>query len=276
MPPTLSREQTGTLIRASGLDADAQKAAEALLAPCILIERERIDGDLPRGSSRFGGDPDLPLWTRWPSYEGVPMMFVAQINLEEVAEVSHSVGLPSRGQIYLFADVESGDMELDCFRFIYVSNPRRWLRRRASPVPQSETVPPHRLIFRASWDLPDAGDAALGNAMDKFGEEYRALIGNFRGEHHYRHQLLGYPRSIQASTRSMAEALRFGGTSDTDNSSHTDLATRWQLLLQLDSDYPEDGPKFYWGDLGALTVWSFQDDFRTHRLRRSVLVPDCF
>lgn len=273
MPPALSRDDMMTLIRASGLDVDAQKAAEALLAPSILIGRERIDGNVLRGSSRFGGDPDLPLWARWPSYEGVPMMFVAQINLEEVTAVGHPIGLPSRGQIYLFADVESGDMEPDCFRFIYVSNPR-WLRRRASPARQSETVPPHRLIFRASWDLQDAGDAAMGNAMDKFGEEYRALIGNFRGEHYYRHQLLGYPRSIQGSTRSMAEAIRFGG--DSDSLSQADLTTRWQLLLQLDSDHPEHGPEFYWGDLGALTVWSFQDDFRTHRLGRSVLVPDCF
>ncbi|MEZ4335409.1 MAG: YwqG family protein [Sandaracinaceae bacterium] len=51
------------------------------------------------GSSRLGGDPDLPRGTPWPHHAGGPYRFVGQLNLEEVAA---EVQLPRCGLLSLF------------------------------------------------------------------------------------------------------------------------------------------------------------------------------
>ncbi|HVI02273.1 MAG TPA: DUF1963 domain-containing protein, partial [Enhygromyxa sp.] len=38
------------------------------------------------GSSRIGGDPDLPVGVPWPEVDGEPLVFVAQLDLAEIAK----------------------------------------------------------------------------------------------------------------------------------------------------------------------------------------------
>lgn len=46
------------------------------------------------GSTRFGGDPDLPPMLAWPEVEGVPLVFVAQLDLAEIADHEAAAELP--------------------------------------------------------------------------------------------------------------------------------------------------------------------------------------
>ena len=277
MPSVLNREQALGLIHSSELSAPSQALVTSLLAPTILIQRERTDAPIPLGASRIGGDPDLPIFGRWPSYERLPMMFVAQINLGEVAASVPMESLPSAGQLYLFADVQSGDMEPECFQFI--ASKGRWLRRCAGPPWETEKLPPCRLTFHPSWDLPDARDPMIaGTALaGTEAEAYQSLLQRIRGgDEHYRHQLLGYPRSVQPTTREEVNAYRFHRRDGEAPALSVEQARRWQVLLQLDSDEGPDGPEISWGDLGTLTVWTFEDDLKKRRLRRSILIPSSF
>ena len=55
------------------------------LKPAIRMESSPASvHPLPLGTSKLGGLPDLPPTLAWPTCKEVPMMFLAQINLQKV------------------------------------------------------------------------------------------------------------------------------------------------------------------------------------------------
>jgi Domain of unknown function (DUF1963) len=60
------------------------------LVPELAEERE-----LPHGTSRIGGRPDLPATTQWPLFDDAPLSFVAQINLAETHDDDAANLLPA-------------------------------------------------------------------------------------------------------------------------------------------------------------------------------------
>jgi hypothetical protein len=43
--------------------------------------------EIPLGSSKLGGQPDLPEDAAWPLWDDMPMSFVAQINTRELPSI---------------------------------------------------------------------------------------------------------------------------------------------------------------------------------------------
>ncbi len=70
------------------------------------------DGKFEMGESKFGGFPHLPKSKSWPAYEGVPMGFIGQLNLEDFHETIVAQKLPSHGLLsfFLFYDANGGDI----------------------------------------------------------------------------------------------------------------------------------------------------------------------
>lgn len=69
------------------------------------------EGELPSGSSRFWGNPDLPKGFPYPMYideEGdeVPYVFICQINLADLADFDCDTPLPSKGLLSFFAKID--------------------------------------------------------------------------------------------------------------------------------------------------------------------------
>jgi Domain of unknown function (DUF1963) len=58
------------------------------------------------GRSRFGGAPDLPASISWPSRDGKPLEFVAQLELQAIAKLIPGSPLPSEGRLFFFYDWE--------------------------------------------------------------------------------------------------------------------------------------------------------------------------
>ena len=58
------------------------------------------------GSSRLGGCPDLPQGRRWPRLDGRPLMFLAQLNLGDLADLATVPGLPTEGLLSVFVDLD--------------------------------------------------------------------------------------------------------------------------------------------------------------------------
>jgi hypothetical protein len=72
----------------------------SLLRPVLWIER---DSDSPRlGQSKFGGWPDLPPNSVWPTHSGGPHQFIAQFNFTEMP-LFPDIVLPRDGLLCLFA-----------------------------------------------------------------------------------------------------------------------------------------------------------------------------
>lgn len=82
---------------------ELEKRLFPVLEPAISIQRiQKEDKEIPIGSSKFGGDPDLPLSIPYPYYEDIPYRFILQINCEEVASHDVSSKLPKTGILYFF------------------------------------------------------------------------------------------------------------------------------------------------------------------------------
>jgi hypothetical protein len=77
---------------------------EALFRNSIRITTKAVDNEetLPVGSSKIGGTPDLPPDISWPEWKGVPLAFIAQINLRDTAQLDSDDLLPKSGLLSFF------------------------------------------------------------------------------------------------------------------------------------------------------------------------------
>ncbi len=57
---------------------------------------------LPVGTSKRGGYPDMPATATWPSWRDIPMTFIAQLNLADVAPHDTDQRLPHEGVLSFF------------------------------------------------------------------------------------------------------------------------------------------------------------------------------
>ena len=80
-----------------------QEQLIALLRPAIVLTATRADdAQIPVGTSKFGGAPDVPGDFVWPMWNDKPLGFLAQINLEEVAPFDVDGLLPKSGLLSFF------------------------------------------------------------------------------------------------------------------------------------------------------------------------------
>ncbi len=81
-----------------------QKIIRDISRPALTIETRRIaEKNLPVGTSKIGGSPDLPHGREWPTYrDGRSLSFLFQINFSEI-ENNTGLNLPRTGVIALFS-----------------------------------------------------------------------------------------------------------------------------------------------------------------------------
>ena len=176
----------------------------------IYIQTVTATNKLPVGSSRWWGNPDLPIDMEYPTYidaEGdtVEMNFICQINLAEVADLRPDIKLPHKGLLSFFAKIDPYLGELsyeDCIKSI---------------VSQTEEV---KVIYLE--DLSQLEELVL---VDDEGEEIspkeRAILFSENKECHEDHGLLMPPDHRQTETWESPYE-------------------KWEILLQVDSCEEED------------------------------------
>src|SRR5262249_44551395 len=83
-------------------------AVLGLARPAVgITTKPARDDNIPLGTSKFGGWPDLPRGASWPLYRSRPLGFLAQINLTEVAPASACRALPRTGILFFFGMAEA-------------------------------------------------------------------------------------------------------------------------------------------------------------------------
>lgn len=283
MDSTADSTAIATALTAEGLAAPLAHELAALALPAIFAQSTPLTGTPSAGGSRLGGAPDLPPGTSWPTHTGAPLAFIAQIRLEEVAPYDVAHLLPSNGMLWFFYDAQQqtyGDdpASRGAWQVIYAPSAEGL---QATPLP--DALPPEArytacaLTFSTILTLPQDPSAERPgvplSGPDQ--EKYEAVLASYPQPAHHsepRHQLLGYPDTLQDDMRMECQLAAHGlpvDGSDPRTAALAPGAANWQLLFQVDSD-AQAGMR--WADAGMLYYWIERDALRQHQFEATWVV----
>lgn len=248
------------------IEASAQRSATLVPDP---------NGDTSAcGTSRLGGEPDLPVDVAWPTGPHGPLTFVAQVVLSELpSDLLEEHGMPIDGMLSLFIDNEELDWDWggssddgQYWRLLW-TDPQVDLERRPRPA-RSGSAPVELLEFpavaltvRMDMTFPAYGSAEF-ERLD-VGDADDAYYDLIEVEDADSSRVLGHAQSVQGDPENQAEQAT--GRGDGDESA-------WRLLLQIAS---HDEADMMWGDCGFLYVMITEDDLRAHNWDNAWLVMEC-
>ncbi|MDM5333887.1 YwqG family protein [Ureibacillus composti] len=209
-----------------------------------MIKEKVKEEEIPIGSSKLGGLPDLPQDWEFPKYKNGFHSFLGQLNLQEVKPFDVENILPSRGILYIFYDVIDqpwGFVEDEgCFKVLYFEGDEKELVRKEYPETSENyhPLPSFKVTFVNILTLPEFPENIELSDEDEenYSEMRYEMIqpSDLEGEYDPAHYMLGYPFSIQ------------NDVFDEFNLNSEEAV----LLLQLDSDEEDMG--WLWGDSGII------------------------
>jgi uncharacterized protein YwqG len=260
----------------------AAEEIRALACPSIRLLAAPAGGSLPPGSSRLGGQPDLPDRFFWPSLKENPMSFIAQICLEDIAGFTPARDLPSSGTLSFFYDSSQetyGASPDDRGGWMVVFfEPAAPLKPTLFPdrLPQLARFSPLTLQFHSEWTLP-ANPRQVDPGMqwnDRDQHAYEALLREFRGPGDRKipqHRMFGWPDQIQDDMQLQAVMMTHGITSMSDPrlKDIAGIKARWQLLLQIDSD---DRAGMRWASYGMIYDWITDQALKDHQFDQTWMI----
>lgn len=244
------------------------------------------------GRSKFGGVPDLPSGLEWPSKDGRPLDFLAQIALAEVAAQGAGEVISRSGYLWFFYDSETGPWGFD-------PNDRGGWAVLHSDVGFSDlalqrgadrgaaTFESCLIDFSPTLTIPSAF-SERGIAIELTESEEQQLDELLKPDEtksvlqRWGHHLLGWPHPIQNDSMELECAGASVGCNMGDPEGYEmakergllDHSGDWKLLLQLDSD--EQGPGWMWGDCGMIYFWIRSDHLEQRRFDKAWLVLQCY
>jgi hypothetical protein len=219
---------------------------EAILAaarPAIHLEYAEDTGpDEPLGTSRLGGDPDLPEDVPWPAHDGRRLTFMAQLAMSDLG-VPEGWPLPREGTLSIFKGDDEDRFEVP-HRVLYLP-PGTALVRRSTPEepPPSDEGHPRlgckRLRFEPGISIPGYGDAEL-DAMDLGDEELDRYLDLCQDLDPIHGKLLGRDRDVdEPPTRERARQVLGDDHDFAWLKAHPEEvaaeAARWAPLVELGS-----------------------------------------
>ncbi len=239
-----------------------QEQLISLLRPAIALTATRTDdAQIPVGASKFGGAPDVPDDFEWPMWNGKPLGFLAQIDLEEVAPFDVEEVLPKSGLLSFFYEVDEPN-------WTDVSTPGSWRVflfdrsvRRARVDRETEFFPAS-ICFSAGWS---SASTFNGSSDDDSEWMWRSNVSPCvsTGKVPYQgHQMLGYGSPIVVDPAWYAERRSHPTKDEFDVQPSPEDVHQWILLFQLDSDYEINT---MWGDVGTLYFMIRREDLQARR-----------
>lgn len=147
----------GLTITAKAIEAGLRHRRDGLLAvarPALRIEAGEADFDAPPpapvllGTTRLGGDPDLPRGAVYPTAADGPLHFLGQFDLADFQGMIAGLSFPSDGLLSLFRPQSEDGMiypaPADCPRLVRVTPSRTQLARMPRPVGLTDQPAPFR------------------------------------------------------------------------------------------------------------------------------------
>lgn len=224
-----------------------------LIKPAIGIRlHPAYESAIENGASKFGGLPHLPLHISWPTWEGVPLSFLAQINLAETTALDSEHVLPETGILYFFSDVwQNSDFDINtpgAWRVIYYSGNVSSVGRTPAPdnLALAALYEACSVEYRHELTMPYGGIHGTRQLRqlgftEKDEEQYFwevwSKLGDLYSEEDqpfFYHHLLGWHGTVQTDLQLRSEINSEGLSWDTEIAASK--LDAWRLLLQIGAD----------------------------------------
>ncbi|MGC5324385.1 YwqG family protein [Brevibacillus sp. SYSU BS000544] len=291
------KEQILSLFREAGLAKYAEDFSPLIRPSIRLFTHPANEDDLPLGSSKIGGTPDLPPHFEWPRWKVYTMSFLGQINLAELPNAPGTT-LPKKGILYFFYAVsamyDDDDFydSTDTARVLYFEGDVSELKRHPYPPDFDDYIVDDQetrfalcsLTFSVEWTVPpseSANMAGLGMSWSQNREDYDTYWDVFLPKHWEAcianggnppiNRLLGNPEQIQGDMQ--CDCVRYLRDDCSDKADLLSEAKKWHLLLQLDSE--EEKTKMMWGDVGCVYFWIHEDDLARGNFDNVICIMQC-
>jgi len=289
-------------------DLAARWSSYARPGIALMPSAVRAEDDTAPGTSKLGGWPDLPADRPWPvrpaytgmlarwvwaeANEAVPLAFLAQINLADVARAGCDLPLPEAGLLLFFYDAETQPWGFDPLdapgtQVLYVAPGTATHRR---PHPEGAPCPvrivdcvPREWLPDPFWVHDRITEEQPGYTWDMFYEELQKLDREDDARIMCRgHAFGGWPDPVQGAMELECEMTTKGLFAGTPQAyAAPEVAAlraaggeaQWRLLLQLESDEP--GLDWLWGDSGRLYFWCREEDIAARRFDRGWTILQC-
>lgn len=236
-------------------------------------------------ASRLGGLPDLSPSITWPTRDGRPLSFIAQVNLADVT-LHHAQGLmPERGMLSFFYDALTQDAwgfsPADRGSAAVLYTPAASVtQRRHPPIGLTRDGVFEEIGLRPEPELSLApGESYVVSTLGMpgtAGTAYAELLGDQDG---VTHRLLGHPDPIQGDMQEECQLVTNGlycgdatGYNDPTARKLRPGAAQWRLLLQVDS---QEDIGMMWGDAGRLYYWIRESDLADGNWGETWLILQC-
>lgn len=241
------------------------------------------------GTTRLGGDPDLPAGTDWPEGPDLPLSFVGQINLGDVTPLVPNEGLPTAGLLSFFYDTVAMPWGFDpadhgSWAVIHSGADDELVRHSApAALPATErfeavVLAPFRELSYPAAESHDVRELGI-EGPDLWLTYSQALGQDLDEEEDTTNRLLGNPDAVQGDMQEECQlasnGIYCGDSRYLDDPRARTLmkdSSRWRLLLQVDS---VDEAGMMWGDVGRIYFWLTDEALRAHRWDESWLVLQC-
>jgi|SRR5688572_1867367 len=284
----------------AGLPAVAQSITQ-LARPCYRVVRAlTAEEQIPLGTSKFGGSPDVPADFVWPqtpdATKSEPMEFVGQVRLADLPgplpEPAPQSGLLSfftrwsGGRVFYFPEGTLLQRTPGPYAPVEPAPSGLWqtlrsgLKRRADP---RHTYRAASLKFAPALSPPDGTSSMIEelNLSEADSEAYIELCEEWwtsdAGEDAVQHQMFGHAHTVQNEMELGCDFQRRGEKErwDLPRERYIAAARDWVLLLQVDSDDGKSGPGWMWGDGGKVYFWIHREDLATRAFDRAIAEEQC-
>ncbi len=294
-------------------DAEKETIKRKLVALAkneIIITYDAPDAPLSAAASRIGGRPAVPKDFEWPRYApprakgvlsslirrflpgsgrepqlGLPLAFVAQINLKDAAPYDADGLLPKSGILSFFYDLESWGFDPShrgsARVFYFPDEAVLTVADLPDDLEPARRIPEFIPAFMSKLSLPGCDEFEFLTDEDcewKDFQQCRSECGHVEFDEREHFKLLGYPYVIQnpmeEECESVTSAFRSDGRGYVNEKEFLERAREWTLLLEAGGIY-SDRFELSFGDCGRIYFWIRNEDLRNRNFENVWLVLQC-
>ena len=239
-----------------------------------------------QSNSKFGGRPLVEAkHFIWPQSNGIPMAFLAQIDLSEISKEMRYEWLNDKGLLLFFYDIIEMPWGFDPkdrgkWKVLFQENPDS-LAELPESLAETAKIKEAFISAKRVEILPNYDDPSVGGLQltDQEGDLY-CDMNSEQFDAEPLHQVGGFPSPVQGNDMELQSQLASNGIYVGDSAGYqSDLAKTlesgaedWKLLFQFDSD---DDLDLMWGDCGMLYFWVQKEKAKNNQFENCWLILQC-